>query len=178
MAPLTRGRFAPPAGEVVIIMGSVYDLIVVGGGIAGLATAEIFARSGRKVALLEKNEKLATETSGAHHEWFHFGSLYSIFPTRRYLRTLVGGIDDVLAYYSGFRGMNLRVDGDGKLMTVPAEAEWLCDGTIQYIVAARNDEDFALRQASGVRALGFSLGARLSWDLLIKRFICRHTRFH
>ena len=51
-----------------------YDIVVVGAGIAGLASAELLARSGRKVLLVERNRHLCGESSGAHHEWFHFGS--------------------------------------------------------------------------------------------------------
>lgn len=159
-------------------MGSLFDVAFVGGGIAGLASAELFARSGCRVVLIEKNAKLCQETSGAHHEWFHFGSLYSIFPTNRFLRTLVGGIEDLLEYYSGFGGMNLRIDRHGKLETFTVRDPWLRDETIDYIVAARNDNDFKLKEARGFKETAYSLGARLSWDLLIKRFICRHTRFH
>lgn len=39
----------------------IFDVVVAGGGIAGLATAEIFARSGYKVALLEKAATLCRE---------------------------------------------------------------------------------------------------------------------
>ena len=77
-----------------------FDLIVIGAGIAGLSIAEIFSRSGQKVLLLEKNIKICQEASGAHHGWFHFGSLYSIFPNNQFLKTLVGGIDDLLEFYS------------------------------------------------------------------------------
>jgi glycerol-3-phosphate dehydrogenase len=61
------------------VSNPVYDLAVVGGGIAGLAITEIFARSGRSVVLIERNDCLCGEASAAHHGWFHFGSLYSIF---------------------------------------------------------------------------------------------------
>ena len=73
-----------------------YDYAIVGGGIAGLASAEIFARSGFKVILLEKNSKICSESSGTHHEWFHFGSLYTLFQNKNFLKVLVGGIDDLL----------------------------------------------------------------------------------
>ncbi|MFQ5630403.1 MAG: FAD-dependent oxidoreductase, partial [bacterium] len=88
-----------------------YDIVIVGGGIAGVATGEIFARSGFKTLVIEKHEKLCMETSGLHHEWFHFGSLYSIFPNNQFFRTMVGGIEDILDYYRDFAGMNLRIDG-------------------------------------------------------------------
>ena len=50
-----------------------FDLIVVGGGIAGLASAEIFSRSGWNVLLIEKESLLCQEASANQHGWFHFG---------------------------------------------------------------------------------------------------------
>lgn len=97
-------------------MSEEYDAVVVGAGIAGLATAEIAARSGLKVVLLEKNHAVCAEASGGHHGWFHFGSLYSIFPNNQFMRTLVGGIDDLLEYYSCFPRMNIRVGETGRLI--------------------------------------------------------------
>ena len=41
---------------------SLYDWIVIGGGISGIAISEILSREGKAVLLLEKNEKLASET--------------------------------------------------------------------------------------------------------------------
>lgn len=154
-----------------------YDLVVIGGGIAGLAVGEIFARSGFKVALVEKNEKLCMGDSGVHHEWFHFGSLYSIFPNNQALRTLVGGIDDILVYYRDFEGMNLRVTGDGKLITVEKEGSWFRTDEIEYVVSARNDPDFRLRNASGPRDFLHRVFALLTWEMAIKQFIARHNRF-
>ena len=52
-----------------------YDYVIVGGGIAGLASAELLSRSGHSVLLLEKGPKLCQEASASHHGWFHFGSL-------------------------------------------------------------------------------------------------------
>ncbi|MFH1242192.1 MAG: FAD-dependent oxidoreductase [Pseudomonadota bacterium] len=154
-----------------------YDLIVVGGGIAGLATGEIFARSGFKVALVEKNDRICTEASGIHHEWFHFGSLYSIFPTNQFLRTMVGGIDDILLYYRDFEGMNLRIDAQGKLITIDTTKKWFREDSIEYIVNTIEDPDFTLsKQDSGkdkIRKIFF----RWTWDRNIKQFIARHNRF-
>ena len=128
-----------------------YDLVVVGAGIAGLAIAEIFSRNGLKVALLEKNSKVCQESSGEHHEWFHFGSLYSIFPNNQFLRTLVGGIDDLLMYYQGFPRMNIRVNQQGQLDFLNCPDAWIRDEPIQYIVVARNDPDFDLKSFQGAK---------------------------
>lgn len=155
-----------------------YDLVIIGGGIAGLAIGEIFARSGFKVALVEKNEKLCMGDSGVHHEWFHFGSLYSIFLNNQFLRTLVGGIDDILVYYRDFEGMNLRVTGDGKLITIEKEYKWFRDDTIEYVVSARNDPDFDLKNFSGIRDFLYKIFMLLSWEKAIKQFIARHNRFY
>ena len=155
-----------------------YDLVVVGAGIAGLAIAEIFSRAGHKVALVEKNQKVCQESSGAHHEWFHFGSLYSIFPSNQFMRTLVGGIDDLIAYYSGFAGMNIQVGKDGKLEFPERVGKWIRDEPIEYIVTARNDPDFSLSQFHGAVDYVKKIFFLLTWEMAIKQFIARHQRFH
>lgn len=155
-----------------------YEIVVVGGGIAGLCIAEIFSRSGWKVALLEKNTGICMEASGAHHGWFHFGSLYSIFPNNQFMRTLVGGIDDLIEHYSGFPGMNIRVSEDGRLDLPQVDGAWIRDDPIQYIVAARNDRDFNLHVYDGLSNYLRKIFFTLTWDLAIKQFISRHQRFH
>ena len=52
----------------------IYDWIVIGGGISGISIAEILVREGKSVLLLEKNDKLASETSKVFHEWMHSGA--------------------------------------------------------------------------------------------------------
>lgn len=85
-----------------------YDWIVVGGGISGIAIAEILCRGGKSVLLLEKNKALASETSKVFHEWMHSGSLYSLTPDRLLtLRYLLGATDDLFEYYHSFSRMNL-----------------------------------------------------------------------
>jgi len=95
-----------------------YDWIIVGGGIAGITTAEILTREGLSVLLLEKNNTLASETTKVFHEWLHTGSLYTLAPdnlnTTRYL---LGAIDDLLAYYQSFPGMNLKPTNSGLLIS-------------------------------------------------------------
>lgn len=156
----------------------IWDFVVVGGGIAGLAIAELLSRSGWGVALIEKNAKVCQEASAEQHGWFHFGSLYSIFPNNQYMRTLVGGIDDLLAYYSQFPGMNITVNGSGKLEFPGYEGSWFCERPIEYIVCARNDPDFDLRSFDGLNRYLKKLFFLASWEFAIKQFISRHQRFH
>lgn len=91
-----------------------FDWIVVGGGISGIVIAEILCRSGKSVLLLEKNERLASETSKVFHEWLHSGTLYSLTPDRLLtLRYLLGATDDLFEYYDSFTRMNLRPTDSG-----------------------------------------------------------------
>ena len=155
-----------------------YDYAIVGGGIAGLATAELLARAGKSVVLLERDGKLCQQASASHHGWFHFGSLYSIFPQNQFLRTMVGGVEDLLAYYSGFPGMNISVAENGRLVFPQQQDAWFRDEPIEYIVCARNDPDFDMRSFDGIRNYAKKVFFLSTWELAIKQFISRHQRFH
>lgn len=155
-----------------------YDIAVVGGGIAGLASAEIFARAGRSVVLVEREQKLCQEASASQHGWFHFGSLYSIFPQNQFLRTMIGGVEDLLEYYAGFPGMNIRLGETGRLVFPQDEVAWFRDEPIEYIVCARNDPDFDMRSFEGLRNYAEKAFFLLTWEFAIKQFISRHLRFH
>jgi glycine/D-amino acid oxidase-like deaminating enzyme len=86
------------------------DFLVLGGGIAGLAIAELLQRSGASVVLLEKNETLCSEASAEQQGWFHTGALYTALPRNFFCRILAANLDNLIDYYSVFPGMNLRVD--------------------------------------------------------------------
>ena len=87
---------------------SIYDWIIIGGGVSGITLAEILSREGKSVHLIEKNEKLASETSKDFHEWVHSGALYTLVPDNLLtLRYLLGATDDIIEFYSCFEGMNL-----------------------------------------------------------------------
>lgn len=159
-------------------MNERFDFAVIGGGIAGLAVAEIFARSGRGVLLLERNARLCQEASASQHGWFHMGSLYSIFLNNRFLRTMVGGVEDLRDYYSEFPDMNIRIDAGGRLCFEPRATGWFRDEPIEYIVAARNDPDFDLASFNGLRDYVKKLFFLMTWEMAIKQFISRHRRFH
>ena len=107
-----------------------YEWIVVGGGISGIAVAEILAREGKSVLLLEKNNKLASEASKVFHEWMHSGALYSLLPDHSLtLRYLLGATDDLLEYYQGFPRMNLLPTESGIQIS---KAGWFNDQFIEY----------------------------------------------
>lgn len=86
-----------------------YDWIIVGGGAAGIAIAEMLSRMNFSTLIIERNTKLASETSRDFHEWLHTGVLYALsrdkFETARYL---LGAMDDLFTFYSHFKGMNIQ----------------------------------------------------------------------
>ena len=93
---------------------SIYDWIVVGGGISGISVAEILCRENKSVLLIEKNELLAAETSKQFHEWVHSGALYTLAPDNLLtLRYLLGATDDLLQFYRSFPRMNLVASENG-----------------------------------------------------------------
>lgn len=109
---------------------SIYDWIVVGGGISGIAISEILSRQGKSVLLLEKNNKLASETSKDFHEWVHSGALYTLAPDNLLtLRYLLGATDDIIEYYSNFPSMNIVPTEKG--LTLP-KGGWFNNERIEF----------------------------------------------
>ncbi len=104
--------------------------LVIGGGVSGIAISEILCREGKEVILIEKNKKLASETSKGFHEWMHSGSLYTLVPDKLLtLRYLLGATDDLIEFYGSFGRMNLtplenglKINGKG----------WFNDEKIQF----------------------------------------------
>ena len=54
-----------------------FDVVVVGGGIVGLATAHAVVRSGRSVAVVEREQRLATHQTGNNSNVIHSGLYYA-----------------------------------------------------------------------------------------------------
>ena len=115
-----------------------YDWVIVGSGIAGIVTCEILTRMGHSVLLIEKNKKLASETTRDFHEWIHTGALYTLIPDNLYtLKFLLGSIDDLLEFYSDFDNMNLiRTEKGLKINKV--KNGWFNDNHIHFKFRVRN----------------------------------------
>jgi hypothetical protein len=85
-----------------------YEWAVIGSGIAGIITSEILSREGHSTILIEKNEKLASETTRDFHEWMHAGSLYTLIPDNlKTLKFILGSLDDLFDFYGSYKRMNL-----------------------------------------------------------------------
>lgn len=154
-----------------------FGAVIIGGGIAGLATAEVFARSGIKTLLVEKNPKLCSETSGLHHEWFHFGSLYSIFPGNQSSQ-MIKNIGYLLEYYQSFKGMNLYVGKEGDLLTINEPKGWIRADKIQYIIANMSSQEFDLLKPDSFTNIFYKVKRSFLWKIAINRFIARHHQLH
>lgn len=110
--------------------GQTWDFAVIGGGIGGLAIAELLQRSGASVILLEKSSMLCAGASAEQQGWFHTGALYTALPMTSYFRTMVGNLDDLVDYYSGFPQMNLKVD---KHLSTTDHDGWFSNRTNFYV---------------------------------------------
>jgi len=109
-----------------------FDWIIVGGGIAGISLCEILTREGHTVALIEKKDKLASETTREFHEWVHTGTLYTLMKDKmKTLKYILGSLDDLLEFYSSFSNMNLKPSENGLKIT-EGEKNWFNPNYINF----------------------------------------------
>jgi len=73
-----------------------FDVVVVGGGIVGLATAHAVARTGRSVAVVEREPRLAAHQSGHNSNVIHSGLYYA--PGGLKARLAVAGCAETVAF--------------------------------------------------------------------------------
>ena len=115
-----------------------FDWIIVGGGVAGISLSEILTREGHSVALIEKNNKLASETTREFHEWVHTGSLYTLVKDKmETLKYVLGSLDDLLEFYSSFPKMNLKPSENG-LEIVETEKGWFNPNYMNFKYRLKN----------------------------------------
>jgi L-2-hydroxyglutarate oxidase len=96
-----------------------YDVVVVGGGIVGLATAHAVARTGRSVAVVEREPRLAAHQTGNNSNVIHSGLYYA--PGGYKARLAVAGCAETVAFC---RAHDLPYEVTGKLV-VAAEPDEL-----------------------------------------------------
>ena len=108
-----------------------YEWVIVGGGITGIVLAEILTRENHNVLLIDKDERLAGETTKIFHEWIHTGSLYTLVPDKLItLKFLLGAIDDILEFYSSFERMNLLPTESG--LKINGNDDWFAANYIEF----------------------------------------------
>lgn len=73
-----------------------FDVVVVGGGIVGLATAHAVARTGRSVAVVEREPRLANHQTGNNSNVIHSGLYYA--PGGLKARLAVAGCAETVAF--------------------------------------------------------------------------------
>tara|TARA_Y200000002_G_C22633949_1_gene643789 strand:+ start:30 stop:1286 length:1257 start_codon:yes stop_codon:yes gene_type:complete len=115
-------------------MNDIYDWVIIGGGIAGIAIAEVLSRNNKKVKIVEKSNKLSSETTREFHEWVHTGSLYTLkFGQQEIQKTMLGALDDIFLYYSSFKNMNLKQTANGlAIKTQNQSSDWFKDEKIYF----------------------------------------------
>ena len=101
-----------------------FDVVVVGGGIVGLATAHAVARTGRSVAVVEREPRLATHQTGNNSNVIHSGLYYA--PGGHKARLAVAGCAETVAFC---RAHDLPHEVTGKLVvaTEPEELPRLAE---------------------------------------------------
>jgi L-2-hydroxyglutarate oxidase len=123
-----------------------YDVVVVGGGIVGLATAHAVARTGRSVAVVEREPRLAAHQTGNNSNVIHSGLYYA--PGGYKARLAVAGCAETVAFC---RAHDLPYEVTGKLVvaTEPDELPRLAE--LKRRGDANGVENHELDQA-GMRA--------------------------
>ena len=94
------------------------DVVIVGAGIVGLATAASFARSGQSTIVLEKNPSFGEETSSRNSEVIHAGMYY---PTDSLKAQLCVEGNRLMYDYCKPRG--ILANAIGKLIVATSDAE-------------------------------------------------------
>jgi len=95
-----------------------FDVVVVGGGIVGLATAHAVARTGRSVAVVERESQLARHQTGNNSNVIHSGLYYA--PGGYKARLAVAGCAETVAFC---REHDLPHEVTGKLVVATEQDE-------------------------------------------------------
>ncbi len=144
-------RSVPPAG---VPATPRYDLVVVGGGIVGLATAHAAVRTGRSVAVIEREPRLADHQTGNNSNVIHSGLYYA--PGGYKARLAVAGCAETVAFCRE-HDLPHRVSGKLVVATEPDElprmAELARRGDANGVENHRVDEHGMREHEPDVRGL-------------------------
>ena len=131
-----------------------YDVVVVGAGIVGLATALELRRSGRSVAVVEAEDRVAAHQSGHNSNVIHSGLYYR--PGSVKARLAVTGRDETVAFCR-VHDLPHRVSGKLVVATeadeLPRLAELARRGAANGVECHELDGAQARRYEPSVRAL-------------------------
>jgi L-2-hydroxyglutarate oxidase LhgO len=94
------------------------DVVIVGAGVVGLATAAALSRAGRSVLIVERNDAIALETTSRNSEVIHAGIYY---PADSLKATLC--CDGRAALYERCEAHRIGYRRTGKLIVATARAE-------------------------------------------------------
>lgn len=123
------------------------DAVIIGGGVVGLACAAALARAGRSVWLLERNARIAAETSARNSEVVHAGLHYP--PGSLKARLCVAGRGALYARCEARRLPHRRI---GKLVVATAPDELAKLEALRERGAANGVSGLVLLDAAEVRA--------------------------
>jgi L-2-hydroxyglutarate oxidase len=131
-----------------------YDVVVVGAGIVGLATALELRRSGRSVAVVEAEDRVAAHQSGHNSNVIHSGLYYRQGSVKA--RLAVAGRDETVAFCRA-HDLPHRVAGKLVVATEPDELPRLAElarrGAANGVECHELDGAQARRYEPSVRAL-------------------------
>ncbi|HYQ18803.1 MAG TPA: NAD(P)/FAD-dependent oxidoreductase [Polyangiaceae bacterium] len=124
------------------------DVVVIGGGVIGLALARALGRRGRQATLLEAESELGQHTSSRNSEVIHAGIYYA--PDSLKARLCVAGKQQLYAYASEAEVEHARL---GKLIVATSEAELAELEKISQNAARSGVSDLEWLSSSQVAAL-------------------------
>jgi L-2-hydroxyglutarate oxidase len=131
-----------------------FDVVVVGGGIVGLATAHAVARTGRSVAVVEREPRLADHQTGNNSNVIHSGLYYA--PGGLKARLAVAGCAETVAFC---REHDLPHQVCGKLVVatepeeLPRMAELVRRGAANGVEVTELDQAGMRRYEPNVRGI-------------------------
>lgn len=109
--------------------------VIVGTGIAGISLAEILARNGYQITLVEKNEYLGGDASLNTQNWFHTGWLYAALPYHHALRGCYEGARLYYRLYTNSFGkelVNLDLQ-NGNIKYRDSKIGWFVGNQVHFI---------------------------------------------